>query len=109
MTQKDRPPLFTPRSLRIFTRIIVIYAAFYIITVVAKSISDPISANSTAPSNGYMPLYFLAAVHLLLLFMNLALILTKKFNWLVPSISAVIMVLARVYYSDIALWVWSWS
>ncbi len=109
MSQDNKPPLFTPKSLRIFTRIVAIYGGFYVATVIAKSISDPLSENPMAPSNGYMPLYFLAAVHLVLGGINLAIILTKKYNWLIPSISAIVMIVARVYYEDIALWVWSWS
>ncbi|WP_194852155.1 hypothetical protein [Nonlabens antarcticus] len=109
MIENNKPPLFTAKSLRIFTRIVAIYAGFYIITVIAKTISDPLSENPLAPSNGYAPLYFLAGVHLLMLGANLAIVLTKNFNWFVPSISAAIMILSRVYYEDIALWVWSWT
>jgi|GEM_PF-5906548 len=109
MTQNTKPPLFTPKSLRIFTKIVAIYAAFVILTVIVKSISEPLSDNPMAPANGYMPLYFFAGVHFILGLANLAVILTKKYNWFVPSISAAIMLFTRVYYDDIALWVWSWS
>ncbi|PRP67018.1 hypothetical protein [Nonlabens agnitus] len=109
MSQDNKPPLFSAKSLRTFTKIVAIYAGFYILTVVAQTISQPVSENPDAPQNAYMPLYFLAAVHLVLGLVNLALILLKKYNWLVPSISAAVMLLARIYYEDIALWVWSWS
>ncbi len=109
MDQDNKPPLFTAKSLRIFTKIVAIYAAFYIATVIAQTISQPAYENAAAPANAYMPLYFLAAAHLILGGGNLALILTKKYNWIIPSISAIAMVLARVYYTDIALWVWGWS
>ncbi len=109
MDQDNKPPLFTAKSLRIFTKIVAIYAAFYIATVIAQTISQPAYENPAAPANAYVPLYFLAICHFILGGANLVIILTKKYNWIIPSISAVAMVLARVYYKDIALWVWSWS
>jgi len=109
MDQDNKPPLFTAKSLRIFTKIVAIYAGFYILTVIAQTISEPVSNNPMAPSNAYMPLYVLAAVHLVLGLINLAIIVTKKYNWFVPSISAIIMILSRIFYNDIALLVWSWT
>lgn len=109
MPENNKPPLFTPKSLRIFTKIVAIYAAFVILTVIAKAISEPLSDNPMAPSNGYMPLYFFASVHLVLGLINLAVIVSKKYNWFTVSASALIMLFSRIYYEDIALWVWSWS
>lgn len=109
MTQENRPPLFTSKSLRTLTKIVAIYAGFYLVTVIAQTITQPVSENPDAPQNAYMPLYFLATVHLVLGLSNLALIVSKKYNWFVPAVSGTIMILARVYYDDIALWVWSWS
>jgi hypothetical protein len=102
------PPIFSARSLRVFTRVLVIYAAFYIVTVIAKSISDPISDNSLAPANAYLPAYIMAGVHLVLLIANGALVLSKKYNWVIPSISAAIMILSRIYFQELSVWIWQW-
>ncbi|AZQ43853.1 hypothetical protein [Nonlabens ponticola] len=100
--------MFTDKSLGIFTRVLVIYAAFFILVVVAKSISDPVSDNSLAPANGYLPSYVIAGVHFVLLMINGAMIVLKRYNWLIPSISAIIMLLCRIYFQDLSLWIWSW-
>lgn len=109
MSEDNKPPLFSDKSRRTLTKIVAIYAAFYIATVIAQTISQPVSENPEAPQNAYMPLYFLALVHLVLGLVNLAMIVLKKYNWFLPAVSAIMMILARVYYEDIALWVWSWA
>jgi len=109
VTQENRPPLFTAKSLRIFTKIVAIYAAFVILTVIAQVISKPRSENPLAPSNAYMPIYVYAGLHFIFGLINFAVIVSKRYNWFVPSLSAIVLLTYRLYYDDLALWVWSWS
>ncbi|SCX91820.1 hypothetical protein SAMN05192588_0257 [Nonlabens sp. Hel1_33_55] len=109
MTQDDKPPIFSNKSLRTLTKGVAIYAGFYVAVVVGQTISQPVSENSAAPQNAYMPLYFLAAAHLLLGLINLGIILSKRYNWFVPSISGILMILSRIYHTELEIWVWSWS
>ena len=109
MDQASKPPLFSAKSLRILTKIVAIYAGFYVVTVIAQSISQPVSENPMASSNSYVPLYVLAAFHLVLGLIHLAIILSKRYNWAIPLLSAALMIAARIYYLEIATWVWSWS
>ena len=105
----NKPPIFSDRSLRVGTRVIAIYALFYVVTALVPLLFNPASDNELMPSNQYAPVYFNAGVHLLIFFAALYSILKKSYSWFLVGISIAIILLSRIYYRDISLMVWEWT
>jgi hypothetical protein len=105
--EQERPPLFNDRSLQITTKIVVIYAAFYMCTVVFQLLTNPLEDSPLAPQNAYYPLYFMAVVHLIIFVVTGASVVYKKYFWPLTLVAVAIVAMARFYYNDIALWIWS--
>ncbi|WP_213520227.1 hypothetical protein [Nonlabens sp.] len=105
--EQERPPLFNDRSLQITTKIVVIYAAFYMCTVVFQLLTNPLADNPMAPKNAYDPLYVMAVVHLLVFVVTGASVVYKKYIWSITTVAVAVVAMARFYYNDIALWIWS--
>ena len=102
------PPIFSDRSLRIGTKIVAIYSLFIIATALVPLLFDPVSENALMPQNHYNPIYFSAAVHLLIFIATLISVLQKRFSWILTGSCIAIVILLRIFYQDIAIWVWSW-
>ena len=105
----SKPPLFTYKSLMIITKVVAIFAAFYIVTAMVKVYSDPLSEQPTRSTNAYDPMYVVAGIHFVVLIATGATIVLRKYNWVVALLGAAAILLSRIFYQDIALWVWSWS
>jgi hypothetical protein len=105
--EQERPPLFNDRSLTIITKIVTIYTAFIICTVIFQVLTNPLENQPLAPQNAYYPLYFMAVVHLIIFLIMGACVMYKKYFWPLSGAAIVVVALFRFYYNDIALWVWS--
>ena len=105
----NKPPLFSENSLQIATKIIAIYAAFYMITAFVPTFTNPVSENPLMPQNHYHPAYFTVVVHLVIFLLSLWSILKKRFSWIIAGFCMVVVIFFRIFYNDIAIWVWSWS
>ncbi|MGB3591442.1 MAG: hypothetical protein WBA16_07110 [Nonlabens sp.] len=103
---EKKPPLFTQKSLVIITKILAIYSLFFTVTAFIPIFKNPVSENPMMPSNHYAPVLFAAAVHFVVFVLTLWSILSKKYSWLLILPLAVIVLLSRFYYDEIAVWVW---
>ncbi|WP_124980976.1 hypothetical protein [Nonlabens xiamenensis] len=105
----SKPPILTQKSLIIITKVTAIYAAFYIVTGLVKVFADPLENQPTVSVHAYDPLYVVAGIHLLVLLVTGACIAMSRYRWIITILSVIVVLLSRIFYEDIALWVWSWS
>ncbi|MGB5983124.1 MAG: hypothetical protein WBG46_13360 [Nonlabens sp.] len=106
---ENRPPIFSDRSLRVGTKIIAIYALFYVVTALVPLLFNPSRENELMPQNHYAPVYFNAAVHLIIFLAALLSVLKKRFSWFLVGISIVVILASRIFYRDISVLVWGWT
>lgn len=78
-----------------------IYAAFHIITVLGKTYVDSLSEESTIADSYQLPIYIVAGVHFIMLLMCGAMLMTKKYYWLVTVACIVISLYTRFFFEDI--------
>ena len=105
---ENTPPIFSDRSLRIGTKIVAIYTLFIVITALVPLLFNPVSENALMPQNHYNPIYFSAVLHLIVFVATLVSVLQKRYSWILTGACIAIVILARIFYQDIAVWVWSW-
>lgn len=105
----NKPPIFSDRSLRVGTKIIAIYALFYVVTALVPLLFNPTSDNEFMPQNHYAPVYFNAAIHLVIFIAAIVSIMKKQFSWFLVGISIAIILASRIFYRDISLLVWGWT
>jgi hypothetical protein len=105
----NRPPLFTQKSLIIATKIIAIYALFFMVTAFIPIFKNPVSENPLWASNHYAPVYFAASVHLIVFIVSATSVFLKKYFWPLAISCMIVVFMSRFYYTQIALWVWEWS
>ncbi|WP_298952404.1 hypothetical protein [uncultured Nonlabens sp.] len=107
--EETRPPLWNSKSIATVTKVIAIYAAFYLCVVIVQIFTNPLWDNPLAPSNAYYPLYLMAAIHLIVLILTGASVLFKNYHWVVTVIAVLIVTLSRFYYNEIAEYIWNIS
>ncbi|EAS20010.1 hypothetical protein BBFL7_02410 [Flavobacteria bacterium BBFL7] len=95
------PSLLSSKSLVILTKFMAIYAAFHIITVLGKTYVDSLSEESTIADSYQLPIYIVAGVHFIMLLMCGAMLMTKKYYWLVTVACIVISLYTRFFFEDI--------
>ncbi|WP_397303624.1 hypothetical protein [Nonlabens ulvanivorans] len=99
------PSLLSSKSLVILTKFMAIYAAFHIITVLGKTYVDSLSEESTIVDSYQLPIYIVAGVHFIMLLICGAMLMTKKYFWLVTVACIVISLYTRFFFEDIVTWV----
>ncbi|MBF4984891.1 hypothetical protein FNJ87_11290 [Nonlabens mediterrranea] len=82
-----------------------IYAAFHIITVLGKTYVDSLSEEPTIVDGYQLPIYIVAGIHFIILLMCGAMLMTKKYFWLVTVACIVISLYTRFFFEDIVIWV----
>lgn len=82
-----------------------IYAAFHIVTVLGKTYVDSLSEESTIVDIYQLPIYIVAGIHFIMLLICGAMLLTKKYYWLVTVACIVISLYTRFFFEDIVNWV----
>lgn len=103
----NTPPIFSDRSLRIATKIVAIYAVFYLTVAIVPLLLEP--TNELLPENHAAPTYFNAAIHLLMFIAALISILKDAYSWLITGVCIVLIIGSRFFYREIAEWVWTWT
>ncbi len=79
------------------------------VTAFIPIIKNPVGENPLWPQNHYAPVYFAAAVHLIVFLLAGTSIILKKYNWILAIFCMIVIFISRLYYEQIALWVWEWS
>jgi hypothetical protein len=104
--EDNKPPILNSKNIALITKIIAIYAAFYLCVIIVQLFVNPLDENPLTPQNAYDPIYFMAAVHLIVLAISGWSVLKKKFHWIVALVCAVLVAFSRFYYNEIAEYIW---
>ncbi len=107
--EDNKPPILNSKNIALITKIIAIYAGFYRCVIIVQLLTNPLSDNPLRPENSYDPVYFMAAIHVLVLVICGASVWFKKFHWAVTLVCALIVTLSRFYYNEISEYIWSMS
>ncbi|ALM21627.1 hypothetical protein JCM19294_1887 [Nonlabens tegetincola] len=107
MSQENQSVLFTPKGLNITTKIVAFYAAFYIITSIVPFLTGERESNVLMPDNLYTPVYFIAAIHAVVLLISVATLWLKKQSWVVTLFLIAVILACRFAYQEIANWVYA--
>lgn len=97
----QKPPLLTEKSLTLITKFMAIYTAFHIVTVLFKSYADAVSDQPTVAEQYQFPIYVIAGIHLIMGLICGAMIMTKKYYWVVTISCIVISLYTRFFFEDI--------
>lgn len=105
--EDNKPPILNSKNIALITKIIALYAAFYLCVIIVQLFTNPLDDNPLTPQNAYDPIYFMAAVHAVVLIVSGICVFKKRFHWSVTLICAVVIALSRFYYNEIAEYIWS--
>jgi len=87
------------------TKFVAIYAAFHIITVIAKTFFDAQATEPTVLDEYQIPIFVVAGLHLFMLCICLIMILTKKYFWIVTVACIALSLYTRFFFEDIVAFI----
>lgn len=100
-----KPELFSSKSLVIMTKFVAIYATFHIVTVLAKTYFDAQATEPTVLDEYQIPIFVVAGLHLLMLFICVIMILTKKYYWIATIACIALSLYTRFFFEDIVAFI----
>ncbi len=105
MSDKNTPPILTARSLELTTKVVAIYCAFYLVTVLFKSYADYVSEDASMSQEYIVPMFIIAGLHLVIMLITIFSIIKKQFSWLVTILMICIVLASRIWFEEFAVWI----
>lgn len=103
MSESKTPPILTARSLELTTKVVSIYCAFYLVTVLFKSYVDYTSSDVTMSQEYVVPMFIVAGFHLIIMVFTIFSIIKKQYFWSLAIISILMVLASRIWFEEFSI------